>query len=111
MSDKILQSIKNKLVKEVYDEACGNKKNIHKLLCDMSGRKCEDVNISSLCNKVKNVATTIKRLKNARNDTKLNEYKNMVFQFPTSMKRKQDMQAYQGNIHVIRSWSSSWRLS
>ena len=64
----------------------------------MSGRKCEDVNISSLYNKVKNVATTIKRLKNARNDTKLNEYENMVFQFPTSMKRKLDMQAYQGNV-------------
>ena len=43
--------------------------------------------------RVKHVATTIKRLKNARNDTKLNEYENMVFQFPTSMKRKSDMQA------------------
>jgi hypothetical protein len=50
---------------------------------------------------VKHVATTIKRLKNARNDTKLNEYENMVFQFPTSMKRKPDMQAYQGNVKTI----------
>ena len=50
---------------------------------------------------MKHVATTIKRLKNARNDTKLNEYENMVFQFPTSMKRKPDMQAYQGNVKQI----------
>ena len=101
MSDQILPSVKNKLFKEVYDEACENQTNIHKLLCDMSGRKCEDVNISSVYNRVKHVATTIKRLKNARNDTKLNEYENMVFQFPTSMKRKPDMQAYQGNVKQI----------
>ena len=50
---------------------------------------------------MKHVATTIKRLKNARNDTELNEYENMVFQFPTSMKRKPDMQAYQGNVKTI----------
>jgi hypothetical protein len=53
---------------------------------------------------VKHVATTIKRLKNARNDTKLNEYENMVFQFPTSMKRKPDMQAYQGNVKTITQY-------
>jgi flavodoxin len=51
---------------------------------------------------VKNVATTIKHLKNTRNDKKLNEYENMVFQFPTSMKRKLDMQAYQGNVTKLR---------
>jgi hypothetical protein len=67
MSDQIRPSVKNKLFKEVYDEACENQTNIHKLLCDMSGRKCEDVNISSVYNRVKHVATTIKRLKNARN--------------------------------------------
>ena len=38
----------------------------------------------------------------ARNDTKLNEYENMVFQFPTSMERKSDMQAYQGNVKKLR---------
>ena len=51
---------------------------------------------------MKNVATTIKHLKNARNDKKLNEYENMVFQFPTSMKRKLDIQAYQGNVTKLR---------
>ena len=38
----------------------------------------------------------------ARNDTKLNEYENMVFQFPTSMERKSDMQAYEGNVKKLR---------
>ena len=43
--------------------------------------------------------TMLRQLLNvARNDTKLNEYENMVFQFPTSMKRKSDMQAHQGNV-------------
>jgi hypothetical protein len=34
MSHTILQSVKNKLVKEVYNEACGNQKHIQKLLFD-----------------------------------------------------------------------------
>lgn len=103
MSDKIIQSqsVKNKLIKEVYHACGGNQKKIHKLVCDMNGRKCEDVNMSSLYNRVKNVSTTIKRLKNARNPTKLNEYENMVFKFPVPMKRKSDVQVYKGNVNKL----------
>jgi hypothetical protein len=79
-------TIRNKVVIEAFKKLGGSQK--HNLLCNISGKKKESVNRSSLYSRAKRTFDTAKCLRHARNSEKYHLYLNDIFFSPKKAIKK-----------------------